>query len=111
MGMGHLGFSTVSLSFLKKVPSFCWVIDVAQFLGRQYGLYLLGVLNRMQEASTDILNLVPFTLKYLVTHLAAFFPLGFPSMPWRSHFCISYRNGEGPLCVYRVSDVCEHTRS
>lgn len=49
-----------------------------QFFGRQYGLCLLRVLSRMWEVYTEILNLVPFTLKYPMTHSTIFFPFGFP---------------------------------
>lgn len=45
---------------------------------RQYGLYLHGVLNRMQEACVETLDLVPFTLKYPMTHLTIFFSFRFP---------------------------------
>ena len=107
--MVHLGFSTASLSFLKS-PSFGWVIDTPQFLGRQYGLHLLGVLNRMQAVYTEMLESGSIYPKISRDTFNNFPLLRFPSDEIEESLLHFGLQGEGiSVYIYGVSYIRELT--
>ena len=58
--MVYLGFSPIALIFFFN-PSFCWPVDTSQFFVTVH-IYMESQKN--EKAYIEILDLVPFTLKY-----------------------------------------------